>query len=78
MFSLSVEILIQQMKELLCHSVIDLLTGYELAVVEAQAIIEQKLDIGYYQLPCVLVDGTVQFLLYHGKYTPEDFNFLGG
>ena len=78
LFRLSVEIFIQQMKKLLHYAVIDLFTGDELAVVEAKAIIEQKLNVGNYQFTGVFVDGAVQFLLYHGKYTPEDFNFLGG
>ena len=76
LLSLRVEIFIQQMKELLYHAVIDLFTGYDLAVVEAQAIIEKKLDVGYYQFPGVFVDGTVQFLLYHGENSTEHLHFL--
>ena len=66
------------MKELLHYAVIDLFTGDELAVVEAKAIIEQKLNVGYYQFTGVFVDGAVQFLLYQGEDSTEHFHFLGG
>ena len=61
------------MKELLHYAVIDLFTGDELAVVEAKAIIEQKLNVGYYQFTGVFVDGAVQFLLYQGEDSTEHF-----
>ena len=55
-----------------------LLAGYKLAVVEAEAIVQQQFYVGDDKFACMLVDGTVQFLLYHRKHTPKDFHFLGG
>ena len=57
---------------------VDLLAGDELAVVEAEAIVEQQFDVGDDKFAGMLVDGSVQFLLYHRKHTPKDFHFLGG
>ena len=54
-----------------------LLAGYELAVVEAEAIVQQQFYVGDDKFAGMLVDGSVQFLLYHRKHTPKDFHFLG-
>ena len=56
---------------------IDFLAGDELAVVEAEAIVQQQLNVGNNQFAGVLVNGAVQFLLYHGEHTPKDFHFRG-
>ena len=55
-----------------------LLAGDELAVVEAEAIVQQQFDVGDDKFAGMLVDGSVQFLLYHCEHTPKDFHFLGG
>ena len=55
-----------------------LLAGDELAVVEAETIVQQKFNVGNNKFAGMLVDGSVQFLLYHGEHTPKDFHFLCG
>ena len=57
---------------------IDFLAGDELAVVEAEAIVQKQLNVGNNQFAGVLVNGAVQFLLYHGEHTPKDFHFRSG
>ena len=55
-----------------------LLAGDELAVVEAEAIVQQQLYVGNDEFARMLVDGAMQFLLYHGEHTPKDLHLLGG
>ena len=55
-----------------------LLAGDELAVVEAVTLFQELFDVGNNKFAGMLVDGSVQFLLYHGEYTPKYFHFLGG
>ena len=55
-----------------------LLAGDELAVVEAETIVQQQFNVGNNKFAGMLVDGSVQFLLYHGEHTPKDFHFLCG
>ena len=55
-----------------------LLAGDELAVVEAEAIVQQQFDVGDDKFAGMLVDGPVQFLLYHCEHTTEHFHLLGG
>ena len=55
-----------------------LLAGDELAVVEAETIVQQQFNVGDDKFAGMLVDGSVQFLLYHGEHTPKDFHFLCG
>ena len=55
-----------------------LLAGDELAVVEAETIVQQKFNVGDDKFAGMLVDGSVQFLLYHCEHTLKDFHFLGG
>ena len=56
---------------------VDLLTGDELAVVEAKTIVEQQLDVGDNQFAGMLVDGMMKLLRYHGEYTAKNFHLLG-
>ena len=72
------DIIIKQFYEFLYHRMVDLLAGDELAVVEAETIVQQQFNVGDNKFAGMLVDGSVQFLLYHRKHTPKDFHFLGG
>lgn len=53
---------------------VDLLTGNELAVIEAQAIVEQQFYIGDYQFTGMVVYGVLQFGIYHIEYPLEHFH----
>ena len=68
-------IAVQQVSKLLHHGMVDFLAGDKLAVVEAQTVVEQQFDVAHYQFARVLVDATLQFLLYHREDTPVDFYF---
>ena len=56
---------------------VDFLASDELAVVEAETIVQQQLDVGNNQFACVLVDGAMEFLLNHGEHPPEILPPLG-
>lgn len=70
------DIVIKQGDELLHHAVVNLLTGDELAVVEAQAVVEEQLNIRDDQLPRMFIDGMMQLLLYHGEDTSKHIHLL--
>lgn len=57
---------------------VDFLASDELAVVEAETIVQQQLDVGNNQFACVFVDGAMEFLLNHGEHPPKYFHLLGG
>ena len=68
---LVLDILTQQEVELLHHRVVDFLAGDELPVVEAKAVIEQQLDVGYYQFSGVIVYRMLEFRLNHVEHLLE-------
>ena len=72
------DIIIKHFYEFLYHRMIYLLAGDELAVVEAETIVQQQFYVGDDKFACMLVDGTMKFLLYHGEHTPKDLHLLGG
>ena len=55
-----------------------LLAGDELAVVEAETIVQQQFNVGNNKFAGMFVDCSVKFLLYHGKHTTKDFHLLSG
>ena len=72
------DIIVEQLYEFPYHRMVDLLAGDELAVVEAETIVQLQFDVGDYELAGMFVDGPVQFLLHHRENTTEHFHFLGG
>ena len=72
------DVIIKECHEFPNHRMVDLLAGDELAVVEAEAIVQQQLYVGNDEFASMLVDGAMQFLLYHGEHTPKDLHLLGG
>ena len=57
---------------------VDFLASDELAVVEAETIVQQQLYVGNNQFACVFVDSAMEFLLNHGEHPPKYFHLLGG
>ena len=72
------DVIINQFYESLYHSMIDFLAGDKLAVIEAETIVQQQLDVGNDEFACMLIDSVMQFLLYHGEHSTKDFHFLSG
>ena len=72
------DVVIQQFHESLHHRMVDFLASDELAVIEAETLVQQQLDVGDDKFAGMLVYGMVQLLLYHSYHTPEDFHLLDG
>ena len=68
---LILDILAQKKVELLHHRVINFLAGDKLPVVEAKAVIEQQLDVGYYQFSGVIVYRMLELRLNHVEHLLE-------
>ena len=74
MFRFLGNVFIEQRDEFLDHRMIDLLACDKLAIIEAQTVVQQQLDVRNDEFTRMLVYGMLHFLLDHREHITDDID----